>query len=185
MKAIFQSLRRLMPARDEARRQRALRWLGPLLDRERLGHLYRRTVATGAALTVFFGRIIPVAQLPFAAAGAILLRANLPAAALGTLVFNPFTVGPLYWLAHPAGSAILGPPGPGPSESAAAEGVASVGVSAASAEWIERIADVGAPIMVGLALFAAGGALFAYLAVRVVWRLHVVWQRRRRRADGA
>jgi uncharacterized protein len=184
-KGLAQRLRGLIPTRDEARRSRALRWLGPLLDREWLWHLNRRTVATGAALGVFFGLIVPVAQMPFAAAGAILLRANLPAAALGTLVSNPFTVGPIYWLAHLAGSAILGPPDPGLSGFALAHGVERTGVPATSADWIERIADVGAPLMVGLALFAAGGALFAYVAVRVAWRLHVVWQRRRRRADDA
>lgn len=184
-KGLAQRLRGLIPTRDEAGRGRALRWLGPLLDREWLWHLNRRTVATGAALGVFFGLIVPVAQMPFAAAGAILLRANLPAAALGTLVSNPFTVGPIYWLAHLAGSAILGSAGPGQSGTAIADGVETTGVPATSADWIERIADVGAPLMVGLALFAASGALFAYVAVRVVWRLHVVWQRRRRRADDA
>jgi uncharacterized protein (DUF2062 family) len=182
---LAQEVHRLIPTLDEARRNRALRWLGPLLDREWLWHLNGRTVATGAALGVFFGLIVPVAQLPFAAAGAILLRANLPAAALGTLVSNPFTVGPIYWLAHLAGSAILGPAGPEESGPASADGIETVGVPATSADWIGRIADVGAPLMVGLALFAAGGALFAYLATRVVWRLHVVWQRRRRRADDA
>lgn len=184
-RGLAQMLRGLIPTRDEARRSRALRWLGPLLDREWLWHLNRRTVATGAALGVFFGLIIPVAQMPFAAAGAILLRANLPAAALGTLISNPFTVGPIYWLAHLAGSALLGPASPGQSGSALGDGVETTGVPATFADWIERIADFGAPLMVGLALFAASGALFAYVAVRVVWRLHVVWQRRRRRADDA
>jgi uncharacterized protein (DUF2062 family) len=105
-----------------ARKSRALRWLGLLLDREWLWHLNRRTVATGTALGVFFGLIVPLAQMPYAAAGAILLRANLPAAAPGTHVSNPFTVGPIYWMAHLAGSAILGPAGPGESGSASADG---------------------------------------------------------------
>lgn len=182
-KGLAQKLHRLIPTRDEARRSRALRWLGPLLDREWLWHMNRRTVATGAALGVFFGLVVPVAQMPFAAAGAILLRANLPAAAVGTLVSNPVTVGPIYWLAHQAGSAILGPAGPDQSGSTLADAIETAAVPSTSADWIERIADVGAPLMVGLALFAAGGALLTWLAVRVVWRLHVVWQRRGRRAD--
>jgi len=185
IKRFTETLRRLIPTREEARKSRALRWLGPLLDREWLWHLNRRTVATGAALGVFFGIIVPVAQMPFAAAGAILLRANLPAAALGTLVSNPFTVGPIYWLAHRAGSAVIDATNPAQSASALADGAGSVEMPATSAEWIERIADVGAPLMVGLALFAAGGALFAYVAVRVIWRLHVVRQRRCRRAADA
>jgi len=179
-KGIAQKLRRFIPTREEARRSRALRWLGPLLDREWLWHLNRRTVASGAALGVFFGIIIPVAQMPFAAAGAILLRANLPAAILGTLISNPFTVGPIYWLAHLAGSTILET---GPFKSSSVSGAGTTDAPATSVDWIERIADVGAPLMLGLTLFAAGGALFAYVAVRVVWRLQVVWQQRRRHMD--
>jgi uncharacterized protein len=182
---IAQRVRRLIPRRDEARRSRALRWLGPLLEREWLWHLNRRTVASGAALGVFFGLLIPVAQIPFAAAAAILLRANLPMAILCTLVSNPFTYGPIYWLAHRVGLAILDPVDRSLSTSASADGVGAAVVTATSADWIERITDVGAPLMLGLTLFAAGGALIAYVAVRVVWRLQVVWQRQRRRADGA
>ena len=96
-----------MPTRDEARRQRALRWLGPLLEREWLWRMNRRAVASGVALGVFVGLIVPVAQMPVAAAGALLMRANLPAAALATLVSNPLTVAPIYWLAHRTGAAIL------------------------------------------------------------------------------
>ena len=55
IKRFTETLHRLIPTREEARKSRALRWLGPLLDREWLWHLNRRTVATGAALGVFFG----------------------------------------------------------------------------------------------------------------------------------
>lgn len=76
-----------MPARDEARRQRALCRL-PLLEREWLWRMNRRAVASGVAPGVFFGRVVPVAQTPFAAAVALLMRANLLAAAPATLVFQ-------------------------------------------------------------------------------------------------
>jgi uncharacterized protein len=109
IRGLVERLRHLIPTRDEARRHWALRWLGLLLEREWLWRLNRRTVASGAALGVFFGLIIPMGQMPLAAAAAILLRAHLPAAALGTLVSNPFTVGPIYWLAILARQLLLGP----------------------------------------------------------------------------
>lgn len=180
-KGLAKWLRHLIPTRDEARRHRALRWLGPLLEREWLWHLNRRTVASGAALGVFFGLIIPVGQIPLAAAGAVLLRANLPAAALGTLVSNPFTVGPIYWLAHRTGSAVLDPASSNRDLSGVTAAVGS-GQSGPPLDWLEHIANAGEPLMLGLALFAAGGALVTYLAVRLAWRLNVQWQRRRHRA---
>ena len=180
IKVFFQGVRRLMPTRDEARRQRALRWLGPLLEREWLWRINRRAVASGVALGVFFGIIVPIAQIPFAAAGALLMRANLPAAALATLVSNPLTVAPIYWLAHRAGAAILDPSGSEQVFAPAANGLEAGHIT--SADWIQRIADVGAPLMLGLSLFAACAAVLAYLAVHLIWRWSVVGQRRRPRA---
>jgi len=178
---LAERLRRLMPTRDEARRHWSLRWLGPLLEREWLWRLNRRTVASGAALGVFFGLIVPVGQIPLAAAGAILLRAHLPAAALGTLVSNPFTVGPIYWLAYHTGAAILAPAGADQdlSNIAAAGGV---GTSGPPLNWLDQLANLGDALMLGLALFAVVGSLLAYFAIRLAWRLNVQWQRRRRRA---
>jgi uncharacterized protein len=173
-------LRRLIPTRDEARRHRALRWLGPLLEHEWLWNWNRRTVAIGAAMGVFFGLIIPVAQMPFAAAAAIVLRANLPAAALGTLVSNPFTVGPIYWLAYEAGSAIILSAGENLNQSGI-DAVGGIAQHGQPRDWLDHIANVGVPLMLGLALFGVGGAVLIYLAVMLAWRLNVHWLRRRRR----
>jgi uncharacterized protein (DUF2062 family) len=168
-------LRRMIPTRDEARRNWALRWLGPLLEREWLWQPNRRAVACGAALGVFLGLIAPLGQIPLAAAGAVLLRANLPAAALGTLISNPLTVGPIYWLAYHTGSAVLEPAG----EDRAAAGVSaadgSVQPSGQPTDWFEQIANAGEPLILGLALLATGGALLTYVAVRLVWRVNRRW----------
>jgi hypothetical protein len=67
---LAQELHHPIPTRDEARRRHALRWIGPLPDREWLWHLNGRTVATGAALGAYFGLIAPAPQMPFAAGGA-------------------------------------------------------------------------------------------------------------------
>lgn len=176
-------LRRLIPTRDEARKNWALRWLGPLLEREWLWHVNHRAVAMGAALGVFFGLIIPVGQMPLAAAGTILMRANLPAAAFGTLVSNPFTVGPIYWLAYKTGAAIL--PAAEPAQNVVE--LTGVGVSGSRLpfEWLDTIASRGAPLMLGLALFAVGGALLTYFLVSIAWRFSVQRRRRHQRVIGA
>ncbi len=75
-----------------------------MFSRPGLWRLDRRSVAAGAAAGVFFGFLIPIAQIPLAAWAAWLLRGNLPVAVVTTLVSNPFTYVPIYWLAHEMGS---------------------------------------------------------------------------------
>ncbi|HUG77565.1 MAG TPA: DUF2062 domain-containing protein, partial [Burkholderiales bacterium] len=71
-------IRAWLPAPHDVQSRRGLRWLGPLLKRSWLWHLDRRRVAAGAAIGVFFGFLIPIGQIPLSAAGAVVLRANLP-----------------------------------------------------------------------------------------------------------
>src|SRR4051794_35702085 len=89
-----------IPSREHLQSNRWLRWLGPLLNDPRLWHMSRRGIALGLALGVFFGLLIPVAQIPVSAAAAVLLRANLPMAAASTFVTNPVTFGPVYYGAY-------------------------------------------------------------------------------------
>ena len=148
---------------------RSLRWLGPLLKRPWLWHLDRRSVATGAAIGVFFGFMIPVLQILFAALFTLLLRANLPVAAVATLVSNPFTYAPIGVLAYRTGSALLGEP-----ISAAEERVIERGgedMPLAPQSWGERVSALGKPLVVGLAVFAVTGALITWFAVSLAWIL--------------
>jgi hypothetical protein len=170
-------LRRWLPSEQALRRQRALRWLGPLLCRPWLWHVNRRSVAAGAAIGVFFGLMIPLLQIAFAAALAILLRANLPVAAATTLVSNPLTYVPILVFAYRTGSAVLGEP----VDERKAAALATPEDAPASAEsWGRRVVDVGKPLFVGLALFAVTGAVVAWLAVNMLWMLAVYVRRRRR-----
>jgi uncharacterized protein (DUF2062 family) len=57
---------------------------------------------------VFFGLLIPVLQILFAALFAVFLRANLPIAAAATLVSNPLTYAPLYVAAYRVGTNLIG-----------------------------------------------------------------------------
>lgn len=186
---MFERLRRLMPTPESIAANRWLRWLGPALHHPRLWHMSRRGIALGAAIGVFFGLLVPVAQIPFSAAAAVLLRANVPCAIASTLVTNPLTFGPIYFAAWHVGHAVLG-------ETAGAaqlpvlfgrSGPASVdtartGVDVPAGLW-QRVARVGKPLLVGLVLFACGFGLASYLLINGVWHLRVRlkrWQRLRR-----
>ncbi|TSE21407.1 hypothetical protein Talka_00075 [Tepidimonas alkaliphilus] len=182
---MIRRLQTLLPSRERLHQMRWLRWLGPRLHHPRLWHFSRRGLALGLALGVFFGLLIPVAQIPFAATLAVLLRAHLPAAVASTLVTNPVTFGPVYYGAYKLGQAILGRPSEQadesppsfPDDAAHAQGS---WWDALVALW-DWVTDVGKPLVLGLAIVATVSAILIYVLVHGIWVLKVRWARQRRR----
>lgn len=113
--------------------------------------------------------MIPVAQILGAALLALLLRANLPVAAVSTLVSNPLTYGPIFVLAYRTGAAVLGET-PDAADVAAAEREAGE-ERADPQSWGERFGAIGKPLALGLAIFAVTGGVAAWLLVNLLWRL--------------
>jgi len=172
----------MLPSREALMRRRSLRWLGPLLERPWLWRASRRGVARGAAIGVFFGLMIPIAQIAFAAVFAIVLRANLPVAAAATLVSNPLTYAPIYVAAYRIGMNMLGEP----PATAAAESIEAKVQTAEplTPSWWQRFSGVAKPIALGAAVLAVTGAFAAYLAALLGWRLWLLARlRRRKRAN--
>jgi uncharacterized protein len=173
--------RRFLPDPQTLREHRALRWMGPVLHDRRLWHANRRGVALGLALGVFFGLLVPVAQIFFAAGAALLLRANIPAAVGSTLITNPITFAPMYYAAYHLGAWMLG------SANVAMTEVDLDNVAAETATglalWVDRLYTVGPPLALGLLTLAASLSVLIYFAVHWTWRLRIVraWQRRKAR----
>lgn len=172
-------LRRRIPDEQTLRAHPGLRWLGPLLRRPWLWQFNRRRVAAGVGIGVFFGFLIPVLQIAGAAIFALLLRANLPVAALSTLVSNPLTYAPIGIAAYQTGAALLGERAEPGAEQAIAG--AATGDDAPDASWLDRLRAIGKPLFLGLAVFAVVGGLLAWGAVHVAWTVGVWLKRRRRR----
>lgn len=173
-----QRLKHLMPNAEYVRGNRWLRWLGPTLFRPQLWHITRRGVSLGVALGIFFGLLVPVAQIPLSAASAVILRANLPAAIASTLVTNPVTFAPIYYAAYRVGAMMLGEEDqPRDLELAAATDTDD------GRNWLERIATMGKPLLLGLLILACVLSTLAYLLVSGLWRLQITlaWRRRRKR----
>jgi uncharacterized protein (DUF2062 family) len=169
-----QGWRRHIPTREQIERNRWLRWLRPWLGHPRLWHWSRRGVSLGVAIGVFFGLLIPIAQIPLAAAASIILRANVPAAAASTLVTNPVTFGPVYYAAYRLGVWVTGEHGPLPPPPVATE--AELGDTG----FWERISALGRPLLVGLAITASVAGLLCYALISLIW----AWQVRRKRRLG-
>lgn len=165
-------LRRLIPSRNKLQASRWLAWLAPWLGHPKLWHWSRRGVALGVGIGVFFGLLIPLAQIPAAAAAAIVLRANLPVAAASTLVTNPVTFGPIYYGAYRLGAWMTGEDSPRPELPGNAVAVPKETI------FLERVADLGKPLLAGLLTIAAIAGMTTYYLIDAFWRLSVMLKRR-------
>lgn len=170
--------RHYIPSRESIHQNRWLRWLAPHLTHPRLWHFSRRGVAAGVALGVFFGLLIPIAQIPFAAGTAVLLRANVPVAIGSTLVTNPVTFAPIYYGAYRIGLWVTG-------ESRAADAppggldTQQLLRRAEAGPWA-RLSNLGKPLLVGLAVVSTSMGLLVYFGISLFWRWRVLAKRRKR-----
>jgi len=173
-----------LPSPDTVRQNRWLRWMGPILNNPRLWHFSRKGIALGMALGVFFGLLIPIAQIPASATLAVLLRANVPMAVASTLVTNPVTFGPVYYGAYHLGEWVLGqdsndmPEALKPLETS--PDVIDRTWRESISHWFEQITTVGKPLVVGLVILACFFGVTVYVVVSVLWVLKTRWSRRQR-----
>ncbi|MFJ2993605.1 DUF2062 domain-containing protein [Pandoraea sp. NPDC087047] len=157
------------------------RWLRPhagLLLRRSLWHPTPRGVAIGLACGVFFGILIPFAQMPVAMLAAAMLRGNLFLAVMGTLITNPLTVPFVYLGAHRVGRWMLDW-----SPRAEIEATVSAAAHASESFWTQlKNFDFGSATLhlcVGLSAFAVVGGLLAY----GIGYFAIRWRERRRPAS--
>ncbi len=180
------------PTPEKIRNSRLLRPFGRHLQHHFLWQFNRQSVALGAAVGLFFGILMPFAQIPASALFAIVARANLPVAALGTFISNPLTFAPMYYLAYRLGGFLLGatPLGKDSSGGNGEEVMLDekvgeiIGKQSEVQSWLDNLADwavgVGPALSLGLLVLAALTALIAYLTISGVWRLYALrrWRRR-------
>jgi len=166
------------------------RWLAPFSEHLHDRHLWRferYATARGAAIGVFFGFLIPFGQIIFAAVAAVMFRANLAVAVASTLVTNPFTFPPIYWLAYKLGLFVTG----GNPESRHADIIAdSVAINpddvVTNSGWlgwmdgaIAFLRDAGLPFIIGLVIMAVVGSILAYSLTHAIWQLRSTFRRQR------
>ena len=158
---------KLLPSRDMLA---AHPWLQPVAGRlldPQLWRFQHEAVARGVAVGTFWAFVLPVAQIVAAAVHCTWWRANIPAAAAMTMVTNPLTIGFWLWLAYQMGALVLGEPVSPPAPN---------GVGAPS--WF---AEFGWPTVMGMGIFAVGGAALGYVSIKLIWRLRIWLKRRARR----
>jgi len=170
--------RKYIPSHESLMSNRWLQRLKPWLGHHNLWHLHRRSVAGGVAVGMFAGLIPGPLQMLSAAIISTLLRVNLPVAVFTTFYTNPFTIVPLYILAYKIGALVTGHGG---------EALPHIEFDW-QGNWLDAlpafmdwVAALGLPLIVGLVLLAALLTPASYFLVRGLWRLHVLWSWRKRR----
>lgn len=139
-------------------------WLAPFGEMAHDPNLWgirRRTVVPAFALGLF------VAYLPFpghmltAALLALVLRVNIPVAAASVWACNPFTMGPMYYLAFSVGQYLLRQT-PRPFE------------FELSFEWLlDRFVYIWQPLILGSVLLGAILSLIGFIALDLLWRASI------------
>jgi uncharacterized protein len=173
-----------LPSPDTVSQNRWLRWMGPILNNPRLWHFSRKGIALGTALGVFFGLLLPIAQIPASVTMAVVLRANVPMAMASTFVTNPVTFGPVYYGAYHLGDWVLGqesseiPEALKPLETS--KEVIERNWDESLSHWFEQITSVGKPLAVGLVILACFFGVAVYAVISLVWVLKTRWGRRQR-----
>ncbi|XZG69091.1 DUF2062 domain-containing protein [Chitinibacteraceae bacterium HSL-7] len=172
-------LRRVLPDRERLFDNAFLRRYAHRFMHPNLWHLNRHSVAGGLAAGLVGAMIPGPLQIITASVLAVAFRVNLPVAIFGTLVSNPITIAPLYWLAAMIGSFLTG------HGASAAFPVlpdwTEVGVWAwAGAMW-DWMCSLGLPLLIGLPVLTGLMAVTGYALVQLGWRIHI-WFALRTRA---
>lgn len=173
---------RLTPGRE---RIHGLLGDGPLQRRfsstllhPKLWHLNRHTTAGGVAVGLFCGLIPGPLQILFAVVLSVVLRVNLPLAAILTLYTNPLTIVPLYFLAFSLGQWAIGNGQAGFVLPPDFDWSAPLASMQALGGWV---LSLGPPLGVGLPLLATLFAALGYVLVWGAWSIHIALYRSRRR----
>lgn len=162
-------LKRYVPDPHHVRDHRRLKVFGTLLHDPNIWHLNRRSVS-GAVFIGLFVAFVPVpAQMLLAATLAILARKNLPISVGLVWVTNPLTMPAIFFVAYKLGSLILDTP------------VRDVGNEPAAGWLVIEWGAVWQPFLIGSLILAITAALLGAGLVRLLWRLQVVGQFRRKR----
>lgn len=171
--------RKYLPSHESVRANRFVSRFGSFLHHPMLWCLNRHSVSGGVAVGLFSGLVPGPLQMLTAALLAIPLKVNLPIALATTLYTNPFTIGPLYFLAYEIGKLVIsGDAAPNP-----APPMDWGHLGAWMESFVHWMLSMGKPLAVGLIMLAVGLATLGYFAVHVAWRIHVMWAWRRRKLN--
>lgn len=168
-----------LPTKESLLNSKWLKWLGPSIAHPSLWRWQRHSVSLGVSVGIFFGLLIPLAQIPLSAIFAVIFRANVSVAAISTLVSNPLTFPGIYYGAFKFGEYLLG----GPTILLPLELQVVTDEAIKSNSVLEFLLTTGKPVALGLLCFAVFFSVFSYFFTSLIWgvRTRIKWMQRQRR----
>ena len=141
-----------------------------LLHDHRLWGIRRKTVVPAFALGLFVSSFPFPGHVAVASLAALLMRINVPVAAVTTFIVNPITMYPVFYFAYRVGAWLLSiQPGPFSFE--------------LSLEWVTTaLGSIWQPMLLGCVVVGSIAALVGDVALDALWRysLHDCKSRKRR-----
>ena len=174
MSAVAAFVRRHIPTRETVADNRLLRPFARQLSQPNLWRMNHRSVPRAVALGLGIGVIFPFLHMVVAALLAIPTRANIAMAAAVTLVVNPLTIPPMYWLALHIGRWEL-------RRGADIDPAAAAQVSGELARFLFLVKRESGPLALGILTIAATAAVVGYFASAFFWRRWITSKYRARR----
>ena len=165
----------MLPGAREIRGRGSLRRVfGRMLLDADLWHLNRGSVAWAVSIGLCMAWVPVPFQMILAAGAAIVVRCNLPVSVAMVWISNPVTVAPMFFAAYKLGAWMLG------ASPTALEFELSL-------RWLfGGLGRVWEPFLLGCFVMGLASALLGQVAIRLIWRAHVVvsWRDRRIRRRG-
>lgn len=163
-----------IPRRENLHHYRLLRPFASRLSQSNLWRLNHRSVPRAVAVGLGVGIIIPVLHTVIAALVAVPTRANVAIAAGTTLVVNPLTIPPMYYLAYRIGVWEL-------RKETIVDSAQAEHVSGELSRMLFWIHEASGPIALGILTLAVVMSGLGYLVSSLAWRWWVAsrWRARR------
>ena len=163
--------RRFALKRHELTEQRFIAPIAHWLHDHQLWGIRRKSAVPAVAWGVFVGWMPVPGHVLIAILGSLLIRCNIPVAALATFISNPVTVGPMYYFSYRVGARLLGLQ----TEPFAIE---------LSINWLQTtFATIWQPLLLGSVLVGSICSLIAYVLLDVLWRSSISDYKSRKRSD--
>ena len=161
-------LKKFIPTPEKLKKNKFLGLLGSQIYQANLWHLNRKSVSRGFFNGLFWAFIPMPFQMPASALLAIPLRANIPLSLALVWVSNPLTMPFIFYFNYKVGSLIIGA---GDTQN-----------FRLSLEWIwDKLEHIWLPLYVGSVTSGLVAGVLGYVAISVLWRLHVIkrWKERK------
>ncbi len=161
--------KKLAPHPDIIKGNKHLGWIGHSLHLPSLWHFNRHNIALAFAIGLFWMWVPCPPQTVFAAATAVMLRANLPLSVALVFITNPITIPPLYYFAYEFGATILN------------QQIEEVKFEL-TFDWFQAsVSSIWWPMLLGCLLLGVISAIIGYFSIHLFWRMHIIQRMKARR----